>query len=125
MLTEDERDRRTVFVQQLAARLEHKHLHEFFPKVGRVKDAQIVKDRVSGRSSVGYVEFYDEESVAAAIALTGQKLKGVPIIAQHTEAEKNRQARAEGAPSAASGCLILENLGIIFSSTKLADDSGG
>ncbi|KAF2492399.1 splicing factor, CC1-like protein [Lophium mytilinum] len=104
MLTEDERDRRTVFVQQLAARLEHKHLHEFFSKVGRVKDAQIVKDRVSGRSKgVGYVEFYDEESVAAAIALTGQKLKGVPIIAQHTEAEKNRQARAEGAPSAASG----------------------
>ncbi|KAF2816056.1 splicing factor, CC1-like protein [Mytilinidion resinicola] len=104
VLTEDERDRRTVFVQQLAARLETRHLFDFFNKVGRVKEAQIVKDRVSGRSKgVGYVEFFDEESVAAAIELTGQKLKGVPIIAQHTEAEKNRQARAEGAPSAASG----------------------
>jgi RNA-binding protein 39 len=44
--------------------------------------------------SVGYVEFKEEESVAKAIELTGQKLKGVPIIAQHTEAEKNRASRA-------------------------------
>ena len=49
-LTEDERDRRTVFVQQLAARLKTKELEGFFEKVGPVKEAQIVKDRVSGRS---------------------------------------------------------------------------
>lgn len=48
--TEDERDRRTVFVQQLAARLRSKDLIAFFEKVGPVKEAQIVKDRVSGRS---------------------------------------------------------------------------
>lgn len=52
--TEDERDRRTVFVQQLAARLRTKELIGFFEKVGPVKEAQIVKDRVSGRSK-GYV----------------------------------------------------------------------
>jgi RNA-binding protein 39 len=55
-LTEDERDRRTVFVQQLAARLRTKELIAFFEKVGPVKEAQIVKDRVSGRSK-GYVFF--------------------------------------------------------------------
>ncbi|KFY74071.1 hypothetical protein V499_05881 [Pseudogymnoascus sp. VKM F-103] len=93
-LTEDERDKRTVFVQQLAARLRSKELIAFFEKVGPVKEAQIVKDRVSGRSKgVGYVEFKNEESVAAAIQLTGQKLLGIPIIAQLTEAEKNRQVR--------------------------------
>ncbi|GME25034.1 rna splicing factor [Neofusicoccum parvum] len=93
-LTEDERDRRTVFVQQLAARLRTKDLISFFEKVGPVKEAQIVKDRVSGRSKgVGYVEFKNEESVPLAIQLTGQKLMGIPIIAQLTEAEKNRQAR--------------------------------
>ena len=43
--------------------------------------------------SVGYVEFKQEESVPLAIQLTGQKLLGIPIIAQLTEAEKNRQAR--------------------------------
>lgn len=93
-LTEDERDRRTVFVQQLAARLRTKDLIAFFEKIGPVKEAQIVKDRVSGRSKgVGYVEFKNEESVPAAIQLTGQKLLGIPIIAQLTEAEKNRQVR--------------------------------
>lgn len=40
------------------------------------------------------MEFKSEESVPKAIELTGQKLKGVPIIAQHTEAEKNRASRA-------------------------------
>jgi len=44
-------------------------------------------------SSVGYVEFKNEESVQLAIQLTGQKLLGIPSIAQLTEAEKNRQAR--------------------------------
>ncbi|KAK5662839.1 hypothetical protein OQA88_6250 [Cercophora sp. LCS_1] len=93
-LTEDERDRRTVFVQQLAARLRTRELKEFFEKVGPVAEAQIVKDRVSNRSKgVGYVEFKNEESVTTALQLTGQKLLGIPVIVQLTEAEKNRQAR--------------------------------
>ncbi|KAI5466962.1 hypothetical protein BGZ63DRAFT_12701 [Mariannaea sp. PMI_226] len=93
-LTEDERDRRTVFVQQLAARLRTRELKEFFEKVGPVNEAQIVKDRISQRSKgVGYVEFKNEESVTQALQLTGQKLLGIPVIVQVTEAEKNRQAR--------------------------------
>jgi RNA-binding protein 39 len=93
-LTEDERDRRTVFVQQLAARLRTRELKEFFEKVGEVNEAQIVKDRISQRSKgVGYVEFKSEDSVAQALQLTGQKLLGIPVIVQVTEAEKNRQAR--------------------------------
>lgn len=52
--TDDERDRRTVFVQQLAARLRTKDLKAFFEQVGPVVDAQIVKDRISQRSK-GYV----------------------------------------------------------------------
>jgi hypothetical protein len=50
VLTEEERDLRTVFVQQLAARLRTKELVKFFEKAGPVREAQIVKDRVSGRS---------------------------------------------------------------------------
>jgi RNA-binding protein 39 len=37
-------------VQQLAARLRSRELKDFFEQVGPVVDAQIVKDRVSGRS---------------------------------------------------------------------------
>ncbi|KAJ2969357.1 hypothetical protein NUW58_g10007 [Xylaria curta] len=42
---------------------------------------------------VGYVEFKNEDSVTAALQLTGQKLLGIPVIVQLTEAEKNRQVR--------------------------------
>ena len=49
------------------------------------------------------MEFKNEESVPLAIQLTGQKLLGIPIIAQLTEAEKNRQARTTEGASAGSG----------------------
>lgn len=53
--------------------------------------------------SVGYVEFKLESSVPRAIELTGQKLLGIPIIAQLTEAEKNRQARTTESGQTVSG----------------------
>jgi RNA-binding protein 23/39 len=56
VLTEEERDQRTIFVQQLASRLRTKELIRFFEVAGPVREAQIVKDRVSGRSK-GYSLF--------------------------------------------------------------------
>ncbi|KAK9459282.1 uncharacterized protein V1516DRAFT_504892 [Lipomyces oligophaga] len=106
-LSEDERDRRTIFVQQLAARLRTKQLISFFEQVGPVRDAQIVKDRISGRSKgVGYVEFRDLESIPKALNMTGQRLLDIPVIVQLTEAEKNRLARAE---SSAAAQAAMEN----------------
>ncbi|KAK5166631.1 Phosphatidylinositol-3-phosphatase SAC1 [Saxophila tyrrhenica] len=103
--TDDEKDRRTVFCQQLASSLKEHQFHEFFEQVGQVITAQIVRDRISNRSKgVGYVEFKEEESVPKAIALTGQKLNRVPIIVQLTEAEKNRQAKTtEGTATQSNG----------------------
>lgn len=42
--------------------------------------------------SVGYVEFYEEQSVQNALALSGQKLLGIPVLVSLSEAEKNRLA---------------------------------
>lgn len=50
ILSEHDRDQRTVFVIQLAARLTTSELRDFFSKVGRVRDARIVSDRNSRRS---------------------------------------------------------------------------
>ncbi|KAI8093274.1 RNA binding motif protein 39b [Halteromyces radiatus] len=89
----EERDRRTVFVTQLAQRLKNREFHDFFSQAGRVRDARIISDRNTRRSKgVGYVEFYDESSVPTALAMSGQKLLGIPVNVQLTEAEKNRQA---------------------------------
>ena len=40
------------------------------------------------------MEFADPESVPLALALAGQKLLGVPILVQPSQAEKNRAAPA-------------------------------
>jgi RNA-binding protein 39 len=144
--TEESKDKRTIFVQQISQRAETRHLRVFFEAVGPVADAQIVKDRVTGRSKghvmsfqiidencanshlrVGYVEFKDEESVPKALELTGQKLKGVPIIAQLAEAEKNRAARpseggvAPGANGAPFHRLYVGNIHFSVSEVDLKE----
>uniref|UniRef100_A0A8C5LDD8 RRM domain-containing protein n=1 Tax=Jaculus jaculus TaxID=51337 RepID=A0A8C5LDD8_JACJA len=73
-LTPEERDARTVFCMQLAARIRPKDLEEFFSTVGNVQD------------------FVDVSSVSLAIGLTGQRVLGVSIIVQASQAEKNRAA---------------------------------
>jgi len=57
-VTEDDRDKRTIFVQQISQRAHTSHLLAFFETVGPVIEAQIVKDRVTGRSK-GYVIHLD------------------------------------------------------------------
>eukprot|EP00842_Homolaphlyctis_polyrhiza_P001059 jgi/Hompol1/1954/HPOL_005794-RA len=94
ILGRQERDRRTVFCMQLAARLRNSQLSDFFEPCGRIREAKIVVDKNTGRSKgVAYVEFYEEESVAKAIAMTNQKLLGIPIIVQTVESERNRVAQ--------------------------------
>lgn len=78
---------------QLAARLRDSELIEFFERAGKVRDVRIVADRASRRSKgVGYVEFREVEAVEKALAMSGEKLLGVPIIVSLSEAEKNRLA---------------------------------
>lgn len=90
-LTPEERDQRTVFCMQLSARIRPRDLEDFFTAVGRVKDVRLITDPRTKRSKgIAYIEFRDMESVPLAIALTGQRLLGVPIIVKLTQAEKNR-----------------------------------
>ncbi|KAJ2864770.1 splicing factor [Coemansia erecta] len=118
-VNESERDLRTVFAMQLSARLRRSDLVDFFSKAGRVRDAQIVSERGSRRSrGVAYVEFYTIASAVDAVSLSGERLLGVPIIVQPSEAQKNRESAvkqysAEGVPlsarSATSGPLVDDN----------------
>ncbi|CAG5125635.1 unnamed protein product [Candidula unifasciata] len=89
---------------QLSARIRPRDLEEFFSSVGKVKDVRLITDNKTRRSKgICYVEFADPESVPLAIGLTGQKLLGVPILVQPSQAEKNRaQAAATPAPQKAN-----------------------
>ncbi|KAI7687045.1 RNA-binding protein 39 [Sarcoptes scabiei] len=92
-LTLEERDQRTVFCMQLAARVRHRDIEDFFSKVGKVREVRLIMDnRTRRHKGIAYVEFFDINSVGKAIALTGTRLCGVPIVVQHSQAEKNRLA---------------------------------
>uniref|UniRef100_A0A3Q2D112 RNA binding motif protein 39a n=1 Tax=Cyprinodon variegatus TaxID=28743 RepID=A0A3Q2D112_CYPVA len=83
---------------QLAARIRPRDLEEFFSAVGKVRDVRMISDRNSRRSKgIAYIEFVEASSVPLAIGLTGQRLLGVPIIVQASQAEKNRAAAAAAA----------------------------
>jgi len=99
-MTPEERDARTVFCMQLSARIRPRDLEEFFSAVGKVKDVRIITDNKTRRSKgIAYIEFIEVESVALAMGLTGQRLLGVPIIVQASQAEKNRLANAMNTPA--------------------------
>uniref|UniRef100_A0A8C5VPP1 RRM domain-containing protein n=1 Tax=Microcebus murinus TaxID=30608 RepID=A0A8C5VPP1_MICMU len=84
---EGERDARTVFCMQLAG------FGRVFLYSRKGSDVRMISDRNSRRSKgIAYVEFVDVSSVPLAIGLTGQRVLGVPIIVQASQAEKNRAA---------------------------------
>ena len=65
-------------------------------------EVRLVTDRKRKSKGIAYIEFADIESVPLAIALTGQRLLGVPIIVQMSHAEKNRLAAMQAAAAAAA-----------------------
>jgi RNA-binding protein 23/39 len=80
---------------QLSQRTRARDLEEFFSSVGKVRDVRLITCNKTKRfKGISYVEFKDPESVALALGLSGQRLLGIPIVVQHTQAEKNRLANA-------------------------------
>ncbi|XP_070386760.1 probable RNA-binding protein 23 isoform X7 [Dermacentor albipictus] len=109
-ITPEERDMRTVFCMQLSQRIRARDLEEFFSAVGKVRDVRLIMDNKTRRSKgIAYVEFQDVESVPLAMGLNGQKLFGIPIVVQPTQAERNRAAAQNASTS--SSTLQRGNVG--------------
>lgn len=90
-LTPEERDARTIFCMQLSQRCRARDLEDFMSSVGKVRDVKLIVCNKTRRfKGIGYVEFRDLESVPLALGLSGQKLLGVPVVIQPSQAEKNR-----------------------------------
>ncbi|KAH8409946.1 hypothetical protein KR009_001699 [Drosophila setifemur] len=109
-LSPEERDARTVFCIQLSQRVRARDLEEFFSSVGKVRDVRLITCNKTKRfKGIAYIEFEDPESVALALGLCGQRLLGVPIMVQHTQAEKNRLQNAAPAfqPKSHTGPMRL------------------
>lgn len=84
---------------QLSQRIRARELEEFFSSVGKVRDVRLIMCNKTKRfKGIAYIEFRDPQSVALALGLSGQKLLGIPIVVQHTQAEKNRLANPPPPP---------------------------
>lgn len=84
---------------QLSQRVRARDLEEFFSSVGKVRDVRLITCNKTKRfKGIAYIEFKSSESVALALGLTGEKLLGIPISVQHTQAEKNRLANQPPPP---------------------------
>jgi len=76
---------------QLSQRVRSRDVEEFFSSVGKIRDVRLIVCNKTRRfKGIAYVEFKDSDSVALALGLNGQKLCGVPVIVQPSQAEKNR-----------------------------------
>lgn len=95
----EERDARTIFCMQLSQRIRARDLEEFFSSVGKVRDVRLITCNKTKRfKGIAYIEFKSSESVPLALGLSGEKLLGIPISVQHTQAEKNRIANVVPVP---------------------------
>lgn len=89
---------------QLSQRVRARDIEEFFSSVGKIRDTKLIMCNKTRRfKGIAYVEFKDIESVALALGLNGQKLLGVPVIVQPSQAEKNRIASAYGTLDGGAG----------------------
>lgn len=84
---------------QLSQRIRARDLEEFFSSVGKVRDVRLITCNKTKRfKGIAYIEFKSSESVPLALGLSGEKLLGIPISVQHTQAEKNRIANVVPVP---------------------------
>ena len=92
-------------------------LEEFFSRVGKVRDVRLITDPRTRRSKgVAYVEFRDLACVQAGLALSGEKLLGIPIVVKPSNAEKNRLAAQVAAATAAQNAVMANGLAALTGS---------
>lgn len=96
---------------QLSKNCEDNDLRELFEKAGKVRDVKLIGDRRGNRrKGIGYVEFRDIDAVAKAMHLSGQLVRGVPIVVMATQVEKNRLAAMKAAPENGPKRLYIANI---------------
>jgi RNA-binding protein 23/39 len=89
-LTDEQREKRTIFVYNLSVETSEKQIALFFSKVGRIRDVKLIRDRFTNRSKgFGFVEFADASSIAEALRLTGKKLESSTVMVKSSDADKN------------------------------------
>jgi cold-inducible RNA-binding protein len=83
---------KNIYVGNLAWEATHDDLLSLFQEHGKVKRAQVISDRETGRSrGFGFVEMFDDEEAERAIqALNGAEYNGRPLKVNEALPRENR-----------------------------------
>lgn len=74
----------------MSVKADERDIFELFSGAGEITDIRLITDRHTRRSKgLAYVEFAKADDVFAALALTGQPMRGAPVMVKPAEAEKN------------------------------------
>jgi len=81
-----------LFVGSLPYSMTDQELGELFSKVGTVESANVISDRMTGRSKgFGFVEMgTDEEAVKAVSELNGKEIDGRTIVVNEARPREER-----------------------------------
>jgi cold-inducible RNA-binding protein len=87
-----------LYIGSLSYGVTDDQLRDFFAQAGNVESAQVVMDRMSGRSrGFGFVEMAtDEEAQRAIETLNGQELDGRAIMVNEARPMSDRPRRTGG-----------------------------
>ncbi|CAL9775909.1 unnamed protein product [Musa acuminata subsp. burmannicoides] len=100
-------DECTAFISNLSVEANEDHLREFFRDCG-VTAIRLLKDRkTGGPRGLAYVDFSDDEHLAAAVAKNKQKLLGKKLSIARSDPKHSQKRILDGSKtSAAHGLLI-------------------
>jgi RNA recognition motif-containing protein len=80
-----------LFVGSLSWDTTDDSLKNFFAQAGAVASANVVTDRMTGRSrGFGFVEMVSDEDAEKALALNGQELDGRAIVVNEARPKEDR-----------------------------------
>jgi len=87
-----------IYVGNLSFEVDSEQLEKLFSEHGTVRDAQVIQDRMTGRSrGFGFVEMSsDAEAQTAIAALHEHELGGRHIIVNEAKAQEQRRGKPGG-----------------------------
>ncbi|KAF5733143.1 squamous cell carcinoma antigen recognized by T-cells 3 [Tripterygium wilfordii] len=93
-------DQCTAFISNISLQANEEHIRQFFSDVGGVVSIRILRDKLTRKSrGLAYVDFSDDEHLAAAVARNKQTLLGKKLsIARSNPNQKRKQSVGHNAP---------------------------
>ncbi|XP_021298484.1 squamous cell carcinoma antigen recognized by T-cells 3 [Herrania umbratica] len=93
-------DQCTVFISNLDYKAKYEDLRQFFSDVGGITSMRILHDRFTGKSrGLAYVDFVDDEHLAAAVMKNKQMLHGKKLsIARSNPKQRKKESFVLNAP---------------------------